>query len=682
MASNGNSKVVVYKSHKVASLSLLAHLFPIFGCIVLLYFNLGGYYIGSELTGLSGQDSAKVNALQFAAKVHEMTMVSSLTVIISTMLRRKVLSGHDVPLSTLVAGFEFTQVHFLWSRELWGSIKQIKASCGRYLVASLILATVLVPLVGPASAVLMIPRMGDWDVGGTEFYLNSTHDEIWPAILDASNVPEHCIKGGPGGPDGDLIDRSCPAGGWEALKSGYAALVRNETEVPESERKSTFFSDLTPFPIPGKYSLTAMTVDSRATTAQLCISDALLQAGRLWTDTVEYKLESFSRPYHWRQKSTFFIEKNSLQTRILQPWTGVHCEAQEIATNASDASEVAILLRSPTDMNKTVSQTYPILADLLNRTSPSVHFIDSPEQLGASAAAIVVLPGDALSPSRDPVDGHRNTTVMGCSISARWTGSYPFIENTRDRERTWTVQNEIHDMSRPDMRPEDDKGPATPIKIKPAWATYLNPTATPENRTVFEELVYASNVAGDPTRPNTTEHLLSAMTTNGLARIGYNAVLQGTLPDPSHPERYEEILPKGFFGPGGQIWNTDNVDTSGMFHSAVKVKLKGYGYGPESKTVYAAVAILLLYCLFAIPHVIIIAASGISYMWWDSIMELTTLAIQSERTTALDTATAGITGTAVYKVPVKVRAVENHIELLFKDTDKDGELVKENTPYY
>lgn len=115
-------KVAIEKDRLIALSGLLVHIVPVGGCIALLYINFAGYYIGSELQGYKNQDSAKVNALQFVAKLHEVTMMSSLTVIIFTMLRRKLASDTQVPLGALFSGFEFANVQYLWSRELWGSI--------------------------------------------------------------------------------------------------------------------------------------------------------------------------------------------------------------------------------------------------------------------------------------------------------------------------------------------------------------------------------------------------------------------------------------------------------------------------------------------------------------------------------------------------------------------------------
>lgn len=59
-------KVALWKGRRSR---LLLHFIPVAASIVLLWFNLHGYYIGEEMAGLTGHDVAKENALQFAAKL-------------------------------------------------------------------------------------------------------------------------------------------------------------------------------------------------------------------------------------------------------------------------------------------------------------------------------------------------------------------------------------------------------------------------------------------------------------------------------------------------------------------------------------------------------------------------------------------------------------------------------------
>jgi hypothetical protein len=662
-------KVAIEKGRLVALSGLLVHIVPVGGCIALLYLNFAGYYIGSELAGYNNQDSAKVNALQFVAKFHEVTMMSSLTVIIFTMLRRKLVSDTKVPLGALFSGFEFANIQYLWSRELWGSFVAMAKACGWLYVFSLILATLITPLIGPASALLMIPRLNDWPAGGTIFYLNATRDEIWPAAVTAADVPEFC---GTLSQPGTFEERACPAGGWEAIKSGYAGLAISDEENIIGDVSTRFFSGGGPFPIPGKIGLTTMLVSFRTTVTQLCISDVLLRVTQIWSTASETQRSALGKQFKFRREAKFFIEED-----VLQPWTGTFCQG---TTVAHDATEVDVAFTSPVEGITTVYLTFALEPASMNSAYPSVTFVDNPENMHSSIAAIVVLPKAAFADDDEDSSGSTNndTTILSCLTSSQWIESKPYLTNQRVYQRSWTSHNEY---DYPDHADYNEENAGKPIQIDTSWAEYLNPTVDADNGTVFKELVYGSRASGTVDDGPLIERLLSAMITNGLARIGYSAFAQGMLPDLDSPNWSGPIFPKGTFGAGGEIWDTSDIDTSNMLKAEVQVTVNGYGFWIESRTVLAAAVLLLIYCCFTLPHAIFVALSGVSYMSWDSITNLTTLAIQSTRTATLQNTTAGVAGNGVYKTPVKLRAVGGQVEILFEDTERESELVQAGVAY-
>lgn len=74
---------------------------------------------------------------------------------------------------------------------------------------------------------------------------------------------------------------------------------------------------------------------------------------------------------------------------------------------------------------------------------------------------------------------------------------------------------------------------------------------------------------------------------------------------------------------------------------------------------------------------------GISSTCWDSIAEVTALAMKSTPTAALRNTCAGITELHIFKLPVRVLVAKDqegegeHLELVFGDVDR--ELVKDTT---
>ena len=120
-------KVVIHKGVNGAWLAhTWVHIPPIVATAVLLVLNLWlypnaklrGHYIGPTCIGtfLQGDlsDEAKMNWLQFAAKLHEITLVASLSTVVWDMVRYfLVYKPLGVPLGLVGAGSAFTEIKFI-----------------------------------------------------------------------------------------------------------------------------------------------------------------------------------------------------------------------------------------------------------------------------------------------------------------------------------------------------------------------------------------------------------------------------------------------------------------------------------------------------------------------------------------------------------------------------------------
>lgn len=154
MNSHENKKVAVCKSRRYVGLSVLLHILPFTSAITFIFMNMCGTFIG-EVT------IATVTAMQFAAKALEVLIQASLARIILDLVRTWALGPDSIPLGSLVMPYRITQISHLLSLELWGSLT---AGCyarryRRFLLAFLALAVITsASLVGPSSAVLLIPR--------------------------------------------------------------------------------------------------------------------------------------------------------------------------------------------------------------------------------------------------------------------------------------------------------------------------------------------------------------------------------------------------------------------------------------------------------------------------------------------------------------------------------------------
>lgn len=91
-------KTLFYKSRRLALVRGLIHLVPFGVALGLVILNLVQYYIGEELKGTSGQDSEKLAALQFAAKLHELLMQASLGTLLFSCVRHELAFGEGITL--------------------------------------------------------------------------------------------------------------------------------------------------------------------------------------------------------------------------------------------------------------------------------------------------------------------------------------------------------------------------------------------------------------------------------------------------------------------------------------------------------------------------------------------------------------------------------------------------------
>lgn len=511
----------------------------------------------------------------------------------------------------------------------------------------------------------MIPRLEDWPAGGTSFYLNMTRDDIWPATVDASIVPDHCSTPGVAGTrDG----RPCPAGGWEALNSGFVSLSRTARGIDSTDVGfNGFYGHAGHFPVPSERALIAMGTVNITSLAQLCISDALLLVAQMWSSISENESVFPNQVFQFRRSATFSIEEG-----VLQPWTMSFCAYQNVS---SDAESYDTTLAQPSDESVLLDWTFDLNPADLKGKVPSMRFAEVPDGFLSSLVAIVILPSATFSDKTD------HAAVLTCPVLSEWAASKPFIQNKRKQQRSWTVESDFY-YTVADR--DASVGSATPIAIDPSWAAYLNPTVDSDNTTVFSHLFYAAGFTDmDPDR-DLIAHIISIMVTNGLARTGYTAGLQGSLLDDSVPGWYRSILPKRVYGKAwDSIWSTDGLDTSNMLQATVQVTVNGYGFWSESKTVIAAIIVILLYCSLVVAYVVYAVISGVTYMSWDSITEITALAMQSEKTSRLENTSAGISGNTVYATGVRLRAVDGCVKLLFDDTEVEGsERVQPNIKYH
>lgn len=212
------------------------------------------------------------------------------------------------------------------------------------------------------------------------------------------------------------------------------------------------------------------------------------------------------------------------------------------------------------------------------------------------------------------------------------------------------------------------------VTVTEEWAAYLNPSIPSLNTTLFHHLM-ASNITSIRTG-TTVNNILASLLTIGLFSLGSTSTVQGTIKQVTHPDGSSSIDGDYWFGGKGNIFEVDFSDSNDWAKLHVDSVFQGYAYSARGAISKLAICLLMIYCAFAIAHILYAGISGISSTCWDSIAEVTALAINSRPTKALRNTCAGITEFDIFKLPVRVLTMRDdegdgeHLELVFGSVDE------------
>lgn len=174
-------KVAMYHSRRIAASHILLHFLPLGGATILLVLQWTKYWIGID-TNIS-------TFLQFVAKLHELIMQASLVEIFVCIIRTQLVNGY-VPLGALSAATQPTQLSYLWSLEFVSIFTSSAVRGWRRTLFMLAIPFLLVltSLVGPSSAILMIPRPDTPHViQDVIMYILRSNQDLYPSSLSGAD---------------------------------------------------------------------------------------------------------------------------------------------------------------------------------------------------------------------------------------------------------------------------------------------------------------------------------------------------------------------------------------------------------------------------------------------------------------------------------------------------------------
>ena len=688
-------KKAIQKNFVTACLAGSIHVVPIAASLVVIYLNWRGFYIGEELEGAVGQDDAKLLALQFASKLHELTISASLTAVILSYIRHELMTDSGLPFGAIVAGLQFKDVSYLWSMEFWGAIRASWRRKRDKAVLILLIATCagLALSAGPSSATLMKPRLDYWPAGGTDFWIALPKDELFSTNASAVQVSASCMN--------DTGDLSCPYGGWQVLAQDYMSLYR-------SRRLAGYMPDYTY--VPGEKAVRALRTFIRATSFQFiennqtqstvgssAVADGLVETGRMWAWAAYFSRYNNFRERFWSRVDTVY------SVEAEQPIVHTRCIEHDLLNYESQSTMAVYDLWDLEEFKRTKDfgtrdyiytndeQVASLVQNVLNgETVPQVAWGTVPQSNGtALGATLSLMKGDNVS------------TLFQCTIAARMAPGT--LQNTRNNISlvTGSDHSSIY----------DDNNSFAQISIEPAWAAFLNPTISSDGSTAFQYMMQAAGILNDTFDNDfnsigyAIEMLLSLSVVNGLARRDFHVGISGTLlgdtdgldlvnylnssADRSESTTWEckdwckHLLPSGYrMGYGGNAFNISDTENTTSTKLTMRAGAFGWAFNRRGSAAKFAMIALLLYVFIAFGHLLYtIVWTRESSSSWDSISELVALAIRSDPPEALLNTGAGIETDETFEQRTRVICKNQCVQLAVGETMAFYDSVEVDTEY-
>lgn len=661
------------------------HFIPIAATVIICYLALAGYYIGSELTGISNEDSERFIGLQFAAKLHELTINASLTAVIFSFVRHQLAVAGGLPFGALFTGLQFQEISFLWSMELWGAARArfLKLQVRLAIILLVVICAFLSVSAGSSSATLMRPTLDDWPAGGTDFWIAIHQDDFMSLNVTSSQTSDSCLI--------DSGDLSCPYGDWQTIAQTYLSYYTDQLKLGYFPlgvyiKGAKAIRYLQAQPRAGTFGdLERMSV---ATVPSSSVGDALIELSQLYAVAANIVRGDGK----WR-----FWSHNLLQQSIATHQPIVHGRCLQINASSygsytsvhyqnGDSSAPFYSLPDLKYYNLTgdfptidipITDSFQTLLQKANSSSvPQVawaniaqRIIDDPKNPAVWTPSDPTLGAMFSVPSNDKY----GAMIYTCTIDSRLA---PANVSTiaqgvvgGDPENWWDATTYGSNNTYPR------------IFIDPDWARYLNPVTGPGNSSAFQSMLQTAGLWNSDQiidvegAQHSIESLLTTAVANGLTRRDYGRRLAGSLlGDPNGmstgeltgEEWAKQMMPAHghAMGPGGTAFTISPSDEQNSTKFTMQTTANGYAYSTRGSAAKFAMFVLLFHALIALCHWIYMFWSKQSSSSWDSIAELVALAMNSRSSEVFVNTGAGIDSGDLFKNQTQVVERGDRLELV------------------
>ena len=472
---------------------------------------------------------------------------------------------------------------------------------------------------------------------------------------------------------------------------------------------------------------------SVSTTQQAAVADALVSAANLWFLSLT---NVTARKGHGNPLSDQANSAHTIKDNYFQPYVSSWCVPDTIEGLDDDRSLVLPTLLSANKESQSDTtieyQGFKGLTSVPAITkfgAPRSKFLDTTGDMsqyrltwvelfenqfnGSSIGAVIHLPNPTNTSSHP---------ILSCNLAAGWGASTASIQvGEVETGGSVSSQGRSPGVFR-DMPIELTEAPAKQhnrnalfhyplfpqilINITKSWADLLSPRLSFSNSTIINELMQEQMFPGDP--KSYARFVLSALVANGLARTGFSSILQGDVKTVRGPNGDMQLDGNFWLSGKGDAFVVNATEAQNWTQLRMESTLQGHSYNVIGSPPKIAIAILMVYCVVAFCHIVYAGTSGektrtspffllvshhcigISSTSWDSIAEVTALAMNSAPTALLRNTCAGISELHIFKLPVRIVASKDeegegeHLELVFGDETEEKSsrnLIEPNRAY-
>ncbi|KAJ5114070.1 hypothetical protein N7456_002604 [Penicillium angulare] len=636
--------------------------------------------------------------LQLAAKLHEMMIVTSLSLVVLDFVRYELLFGDGLPLGLVGSGLTFNSPDFFFKKELYCTLKYIRDDGNKFrkflFVIVVIMAGLTAALAGPSSAVLLVPKSQNWAAGGTQFYLNGSVNDFWPADLseNLSEIQSLCNR------NDSTRMAICPAGGFDSLWEHWGSLNSSTFRTHEIRpyakdlSGSNFYWPVSSplSQVPPLYALgNSKNTATHATTLiqpHAAVVVVLQQLAVDWWKSLTSQ----------KGMSANQVDDRIISADLKNAISVVGCAKAE-AMSASDK-----IVRFPTiDGRFNFAQRSALAIDSLNNTATDhlrFQWVHLPVRFGAaSIGAVFETPWQSNGTYR---------AVVGCTVQAGWvpatvftdkytfwTGWYPWNIQYGDRTPAWSSTTQSATNGR--------------ISLGDDWLDLLTPLASSSDSiswqpSTIESILLNAGLgsshnsvpmdwidqdSGSQDRLALIEAIICSVIVDGLSRTGSHRAFNTS--GPSSQWQLANYIPLPDFKKRimgyRQALEAPRVDPENLTTIEANMQISGFSF-ERSLVTYLAMTVLLTHVLMATMHTIYILYSKRTSCSWASVTEL--IALSQNSSPAFDVLAntsggveSGITFSQMTKIRVKKHAsnlkvadheIHEHVELLFGNSTAPG----------